>query len=323
MTYVLGHDQHGHQITSKTGCSGSITIPVDGEHDDAANIFAIFDAEYTDAGGLTTHTQHTLPPRHRQAEFYGTSSGINVFSKTPAEGGKTVGDINNGDWIAFQPYRLNNVTGFTARVSSAGAGGTLQIRAGSATGTVLGSAAVPVTGAWDTFTTVSGSISNPPAGTTTLYLTFAGSGTGTLYDVDAFTLNTGTPPSGTGTGPIVGLAGKCLESEGGSTADGAQAQIWTCTGSTHQTWTRNGQTLRTLGKCLDVNANGTANGTKVQLWTCNGSGAQNWAPQSDGTVRNPQSGKCLDVSSNSSTDGQNVHLWDCIAGAANQRWTLP
>ena len=40
MTYVLGHDSHGHQITSQTGCSGSITIPVDGEHDDAANIFA-------------------------------------------------------------------------------------------------------------------------------------------------------------------------------------------------------------------------------------------------------------------------------------------
>ena len=27
MTYVLGHDSHGHQITSQTGCSGSITDP--------------------------------------------------------------------------------------------------------------------------------------------------------------------------------------------------------------------------------------------------------------------------------------------------------
>ena len=40
MTYLLGHDSHAHQITSQTGCSGTITIPVDGEHDDAANIFA-------------------------------------------------------------------------------------------------------------------------------------------------------------------------------------------------------------------------------------------------------------------------------------------
>ena len=50
VTYVLGHDSHGHQITSQTGCTGSITIPVDGEHDAAANIFGVFDAEYTDNG---------------------------------------------------------------------------------------------------------------------------------------------------------------------------------------------------------------------------------------------------------------------------------
>ena len=86
---------------------------------------------------------------------------------------------------------------------------------------------------------------------------------------------------------------------------------------------RSGQTLQALGKCLDVSGGGTANGTKVQLWACNGGGNQNWAAQSDGTLRNPQSGKCLDVSGNNSADGTVVHLWTCIAGAANQKWTLP
>ena len=146
MTYVLGHDQHGHQITSQDGCSGSITIPVDGEHDDAANIFAVFDAEYTDAGGLTTHTQHILQPRLRQAEHFKTMSGIGTYDKTAAEGGKTVGDIQNGEWISFEPYNLGSVSSFSARVSSGGAGGTLQVRTGSPTGNVLGSVAVPVTG---------------------------------------------------------------------------------------------------------------------------------------------------------------------------------
>ncbi|MGI5214471.1 PQQ-dependent sugar dehydrogenase [Plantactinospora sp. CA-290183] len=323
MTYVLGHDTHGHQITSANGCSGTITIPVDGEHDDAANIFPVFDAEYTDRGGLTTHTQHVLAPKHRQAEHYGSSSGVAKFTKTAAEGGQTVGDINNGDWIAFQPYRLANATSFSARVSSAGAGGTLQVRAGSATGSVLGSATVPVTGGWETFATVTGTISAPPAGTTTLYLTFAGSGTGALYDLDAFTINTGGGTTPSGSGPIKGLAGKCLEIDGGSTADGAQAQISTCTATPRQTWTVTGQTLRNSGKCLDISGAGTANGTKIQLWTCNATAAQNWAAQADGTLRNPVSGKCLDVSANSSADGQDVHLWDCVAGAANQKWTLP
>ncbi|MEV4481534.1 PQQ-dependent sugar dehydrogenase [Micromonospora coxensis] len=319
MTYVLGHDSHGHQITSKTGCTGSITIPVDGEHDDAANIFAIFDAEYTDAGGLTTHKQHTLQPKKRQAEHYKSSAGIATFDKATAEGGKTVGNINNGDWIAFEPYRLDAVTSFSARVSSAGAGGTLQVRAGSATGTVLGSATVPVTGAWDTFTTVNGAVSGAPAGTTTLYLTFAGSGTAALYDVDSFTLNT----SAVRTGPIVGLGGKCLDVRNAATADGTQIQIYTCNGTAAQTWTVTpNSTIKALGKCLDVSGAASADGTKIQLWTCNGTGAQNWSAQADGTLRNPQSGKCLDVSGNNSADGTAVHLWTCHTGA-NQKWTLP
>ncbi|MEV6709713.1 RICIN domain-containing protein [Micromonospora wenchangensis] len=323
MTYVLGHDQHGHQITSANGCSGTITIPVDGEHDEAANIFAIFDAEYTDAGGLTTHTQHTLQPRRRQAEHFKTSSGVATFDKTPAEGGKTVGNIENGDWIGFSPYQLGNVTSFTARVSSAGAGGTVQIRAGSPTGTVLGQASVPVTGGWDVFTTVTGTVSGAPTGTTTLYLTFAG-GSGLLYDLDAFTLNTGTgPPPTNGTGPIKGLGGKCLDVRNAATADGTQVQILTCNGGAGQTWTvtPNGP-IKALGKCLDVNGGGTANGTKIQLWSCTGGSPQVWSAQTDGTLRNPASGKCLDVSGNSSADGTVVLLWTC-SGAANQKWTLP
>jgi glucose/arabinose dehydrogenase len=321
MTYLLGHDQHAHQITSQTGCSGTITIPVDGEHDDAANIFPIFDASYTDNGGLTVHAQNLLQPRKRQAEHFKTSSGITTYTKTTAEGGKTVGDIHNGDWIQFDPYKLNNATSVQVRASSAGAGGTVQFRTGSPAGTVIGSATIPVTGSWETFTTVTASITNPPAGTTSLYVTFAGSGTGLLFDLDSFTFSTGTPPSGVG--PVKGLAGKCLDVRGAATADGTQIQLYSCSGGTGQTWTRSGQTLKALGKCLDVNAGGTADGTKIQLWTCNGGVNQNWVANSDGTLRNPQSGKCLDVSGNNSADGTVVHLWTCISGAANQKWTLP
>ena len=315
MTYVLGHDSHGHQITSQNGCSGTITIPVDGEHDTAANVFAIFDAEYTDAGGLITHTQHTLQPRHRQAEHFKTASGVDRFDKTAAEGGKTVGNIENGDWIAFLPYRLDGVTSFSARVSSGGVGGTLQVRTGSPTGPVLGSAAVPVTGGWDIFTTVSGTIGGAPAATTTLYLTFAG-GIGALFDVDAFTFSSGA-------GPITGLAGKCLDVAGAGTADGTKIQLYTCNGTEAQRWTVTpNATVKALGKCLDVAGGSTANGTRAQLWTCNGTGAQNWAAQADSTLRNPQSGRCLDVSENNPADGQQIHIWDCL-GTANQKWTLP
>jgi hypothetical protein len=183
---------------------------------------------------------------------------------------------------------------------------------------VLGSATVPVTGAWDSFVTVTGTVSGAPAGTTTLYLTFAGTGTGALYDVDAFTLNTGG-----GTGPIVGLAGKCLDVSGGATADGTKIQLYDCNGTAAQQWTVTpNSTVKALGKCLDVAGGATVNGTKAQLWTCNGTGAQNWSAQADGTLRNPASGRCLDVSGNNPANGQQIHIWDCL-GAANQKWTLP
>ncbi|MGA5584374.1 PQQ-dependent sugar dehydrogenase [Streptomyces thermodiastaticus] len=196
VTFVLGHDSHGHPLTSAQGCSGTIQTSNDGGHDENANIFGVFDAQYTDNGGggqapLTTHTTHVTQPRHRQAEHFGDSSGVTVLDQSAAHGGKTVGDISDGDWISFTPYVLKNATTITARVSSAGQGGTLEVRAGSAKGTLLGKATVPATGGWDTYQDVTASLSRAPKGTTTLYLVFKGGSGDTLFHLDDFTFTTG------------------------------------------------------------------------------------------------------------------------------------
>ncbi|GHA94811.1 glycosyl hydrolase [Streptomyces thermoviolaceus subsp. thermoviolaceus] len=196
VTFVLGHDSHGHPLTSAQGCSGTIQTSNDGGHDENANIFGVFDAQYTDNGGggqapLTTHTTHVTQPRHRQAEHFGDSSGVTVLDQSAAHGGKTVGDISDGDWISFTPYVLKNATTITARVSSAGQGGTLEVRAGSAKGTLLGKATVPATGGWDTYQDVTASLSRAPKGTTTLYLVFKGGSGDSLFHLDDFTFTTG------------------------------------------------------------------------------------------------------------------------------------
>ncbi|WP_405430230.1 ThuA domain-containing protein [Micromonospora sp. NBC_00617] len=264
----------------------------------------------------------TPPPTGTiQAEAFSSANGVSAFTKAGANGGQTIGYIDPGDWAAYNGVDLTGVTSFTSRVVSGGAGGTIQVRTGSATGPVLGTVTVPNTGSWTTFANVTAALSNVPSGTQNLYLTFGGSGTG-LFDVDDFTLVKGTGGS-TGVGPVKGLAGKCLDVRSGATADGTQIQIYTCNGSTAQTWTVTpNSTIKALGKCLDVSGSGTADGTKIQLWTCNGTGAQNWAAQADGSLRNTASGKCLDVSGNNSADSTIVHLWTCN-GAANQKWTLP
>ncbi|TPQ21584.1 PQQ-dependent sugar dehydrogenase, partial [Streptomyces sporangiiformans] len=196
VTFVLGHDSHGHPVTSANGCSGTLQTSADGGHDEDANIFGVIDAEYTDGGGggqeaLTSHDQAVAQPRHRQAEHFGKASGAKVQSRTTAHGAKTVGDINSGDWISFEPYVLRNATKITARVASGGAGGKLEVRAGSPKGRLLGTATVPVTGGWENYQDVSASLAGAPRGTTTLYLVFKGRGTGALYEVDDFTFTTG------------------------------------------------------------------------------------------------------------------------------------
>ncbi|MEV0157321.1 ThuA domain-containing protein, partial [Micromonospora sp. NPDC050686] len=251
-----------------------------------------------------------------QAESYVSGSGISRVAKGSARGGQVVGDINNGDWVGYQNLTLTGVNALRARVASAGSGGTLQVRSGSASGPILGQVAVPVTGGWETYTTVTANLTGVPSGTQPLYLTFSG-GSGFLFDVDEFTLvKSGTPPPATGTGRIVGLGGKCLDVNGGSSADGTKIQIWTCNNGANQQWTVTpNSTIKALNKCLDVSGGASADGTKIQLWTCTGAASQNWSAQSDGSLRNPQTGKCLDVSNNSSTDGQAVHLWTCHGGA--------
>ncbi|MEV8419132.1 carbohydrate-binding protein, partial [Streptomyces niveus] len=213
VTYLLGHDEHRHQITQATGCSGNLSVPADGEHDSAANIYGVFDAEYTDGAGLTTHSARILQPRHRQAEHFGAQSGIQVAAHGNAEGGSTVGFTDNNDWVSFKPYNVSNATRFTARVASGGVGGTLEVRAGSATGTLLSSVAVAPTGGWENFVDVSANVTNAPAASTELFLVFKGvTGQGNLFDVDAFTFTTGSSGSS-----------QTVEGESFSSGQGVQA----------------------------------------------------------------------------------------------------
>ncbi|GLW10243.1 hypothetical protein Misp01_53710 [Microtetraspora sp. NBRC 13810] len=125
-----------------------------------------------------------------EAESYTSQSGVQPASHAAASGGRTVGYIDNNDWVGYSSVNTAGATAFAARVSSGGAGGTIQVRSGSATGTVLGSVQVRNTGSFDTFanvsTTLSGNVSGP------LFLTFTGTGSGGLFDVDTFTL-TSTP----------------------------------------------------------------------------------------------------------------------------------
>ncbi|MBO8193747.1 PQQ-dependent sugar dehydrogenase [Streptomyces oryzae] len=193
VAYILGHDSHGHPLTSAKGCKGTIKTQADGEHDPNANIFGVFDASYTDSGAggqppLTSHGQSILQPKHRQAEHYSAAAdGVTKGEASGAEGGKAVTDAKNGQWISFDPYRPADVTKLTARVAGK-ATGAVEVRANAPDGPLLGTAQVSATDSW---AEVSTDVTGAPADADKLYLVFTGGGDGALFDLDSFTVTTG------------------------------------------------------------------------------------------------------------------------------------
>jgi glucose/arabinose dehydrogenase/PKD repeat protein len=67
VTYILGHEDHGHPLSTSAGCTGSFQTFVDAGHAGASNLRAVFAASYTDSPGgdlppLTGTDQVVLNP---------------------------------------------------------------------------------------------------------------------------------------------------------------------------------------------------------------------------------------------------------------------
>ena len=200
----LGHDDHSHTDPGFYGCSGAIRIPVPSEdHSADLNVFYIVEAAYQDQGAtnvasLRDADTSILQPKLKQAEFFTSMSGVQVQpTGDTLGGGQNVGYINNGDWIAFYPMNLRSINSVTYRVASAGLGGTIEVRAGSPTGTLLSTATIAVTGDWQNYTDVTAPITDP-GGTHTLYFVFKGNaGQPGLFNLNWIEFNgpgVSTPP---------------------------------------------------------------------------------------------------------------------------------
>ncbi|GIH06549.1 hypothetical protein Rhe02_46160 [Rhizocola hellebori] len=188
---ALGHAQHAHPLETYRGCSGTIQTIIDSGHTSNDNLFYVVDTKYTDRGAngvarLSGGDSAILQPRHKEADHYTRQSGtslVDVVSGQPAQG-QMIGTISNGDWASYEPINLLNVDAIRFRVASGGAGGTIELRRGSATGPLLGSVAVANTGGWRNFVNVTADITDP-GGSYELFLVFRNTAaTGDLFNVD-------------------------------------------------------------------------------------------------------------------------------------------
>jgi len=136
-----------------------------------------------------------------EASSHDSQSGIQL--EASSEGGQSVAFVDNGDFIAFNNIDFGSgATTFDARVASNTAGGQIEVRLDSLTGTLAGTCAVPATGGWQTWVTRSCVVSNV-SGLHNLYLKFTG-GAGNLFNLKWFKFSSSSTPPPTSGGDVVG-----------------------------------------------------------------------------------------------------------------------
>jgi beta-glucosidase len=114
-----------------------------------------------------------------QAENFSAQSGVQLETTTDAGGGQNVGWIAPGDSITYAGIDFGATTPRTVttrRASGATATGTVQYRLDSATGPILASVAVSNTGGWQSWGSVTTTLTGTVTGVHAVVLTFTGSG---------------------------------------------------------------------------------------------------------------------------------------------------
>ncbi|WP_438021540.1 glycoside hydrolase family 43 protein [Sorangium sp. So ce315] len=171
---------------------------------------------------------HLNPYVMTEAETIAWESGVET--EACSEGGMNVTSIENGDYIKVKGVDFGTgAVSFDARVASATGGGSIELRLGSPTGTLVGTCTVQGTGGAQTWVTTSCPVDGA-TGVHDLYLKFTG-GNGPLFNFNwwRFTpLDAPEPepePTGGGGGPSEGEGGAA--GSGGSGGGGSASSAAT------------------------------------------------------------------------------------------------
>lgn len=144
----LGHINHFHDGATIDACPKTLTIS-DSNHDTTGgqDIFYVLGASYTDSGGVTSRDQIQLHPKRKEAEYFDTQKGTEIISNTALLGGGNEAiKVDNNGYISFSGRNLLNINAVKYLVASSTAGGSIEFRTGSPTGTLVATTQVPTTG---------------------------------------------------------------------------------------------------------------------------------------------------------------------------------
>jgi hypothetical protein len=224
--------------------------------------------EIAGAGSSTPPPPTTGSSTHIEAENYTSMSGVQTENTTDIGGGQNVGYIDTGDWMDYNvsiasagSYPVN------VRVASPG-GGQLQIK--NSAGTVVATVTVPNTGGYQSWQTVTATITLP-AGSQTLRIYSASNGWNfNWWEIGSTGGTTPPPPTTTSTR---------IEAENYTNMNGVQKETTTDAGG--------GQNVGYIdtGDWMDYSVSASAAGTySVNLRVASPSGGQLQIQSSTGAV---------------------------------------
>ena len=264
------------------------------------------------------------------------SDGVDLeLASSPA----TVNDLGwtaSGQWFR---YTVNVATAGTYKVSflvAAESAISDAFHISNSSGTNLsGSVAVPDTGGWQTWTTVTATVTLP-AGEQTLTLNQDAGG----WNIDSmvFALNGGggggaTLTTGTPYNIVNENSGSCIGASGQATANGTAVQQYVCANGTYSTQLSQQWIFTSAGggyyEVADAGATGqswnvvnvgTTNGSLVQIWAYGGASNELWEPVSLGNgfykFIGKGSGLCLDTPGDSTANSLQYDIYTCNGTAA-------
>lgn len=120
-----------------------------------------------------------------QAQTFDEMSGIEVEPTEDDSGDENIGYISDGDWVKYANVNFQDgASSVNIRAASDTTGGTIELRTGSPTGTLIGTVEITNTGGWQTWQTFTGNVE--VTGVQDLYLVFTGDSNLDLMNVNWF-----------------------------------------------------------------------------------------------------------------------------------------
>jgi hyaluronate lyase len=145
-----------------------------------------------DVNGAMGMSQHIVlssnadGKKRLQAEHYNNMKGVGVYHPTTdASGESHINEAHDGDWLRYDNVNFaSGVSSASLRIAGHNSGGIIELRTGSMSGTLIGSASISSTGGWDQWSNVQIPVSGAGTGFKSLYVLFKKNGASAVANLN-------------------------------------------------------------------------------------------------------------------------------------------